>query len=212
MLAGRLTRIKSGEMTMRINRIALAMTLCAAAFLAGRAHAGGVVSDLLEGDFEIDGSDDDDPGNNLCEVFAIGNEFETSGTISGSGTAGQAVSVDYITPTPTSASRSPNKVSVKQATFSRLTFHFGLATVGPTLVEKCSVSGAVSTKTDPTPDQGSVSVSCSGTDVFALLSADQAASLLTAFQDSKTIKVTINGSSNKGSLKVKCKGDAVEDL
>lgn len=191
---------------MRVFRFAMmiSMSLGIALFASG-VQAGdiGDPSTLADGFYIIDSGD----ANNECEVGSDGTEFEAFGTVSGTGTAGQAVSVDYETPQPTNVSRNDDKISVKQNKFSRLTAHFGVVTVGPLIVEKCSVSGSV----DVSKLTGKVTAKCKTDTLFANLSANQVASLQTAFDGNKNVKVEVNSDATKGSISITCKGDASLD-
>ena len=191
---------------MRVNRFTLAITVCAGlALLAGRAHAG-FSTPFVDTTFFI-ANDANDPNANFCEVGANGPNFGVNGTVAGTAQA-VAVSVDYFTFQPTSASRSSNKVSVKQGTFSALTFHFD-ATAVTTSIEKCSISGSVNRKKSPA--QGSASVNCKGDNVFGVLTSNQVAQLQAAFDGNKNVKVKVNTNKGHASITIKCKGEAVDE-
>ena len=191
---------------MSVFKSALMMSLSLGlALFASQARAGSIgdTSTLADGFYNINSGDT----NNDCEVGSDGTDFEAFGTVSGTGTAGQAVSVDYDTPQPTNVSRNDNKISVTQNKFSRLTAHFGGATVGPLLVEKCSVGGSV----DVSKLSGKVTAKCKTDTLFANLTANQVASLKTAFDGNKNVKVNTNSDDSKGSISITCKGDASLD-
>jgi hypothetical protein len=163
-------------------------------------------STLSDGFFFIESTND--PNNNNCEVGANGGEFEAFGDIRGVGTADQPVRIHYDAPQPTSASRSDKKISVKQNKFSTLDIFFDgtSATGGPVSVEKCSVDGSANTAMLT----GLVSVNCKADALFALLTANQIASMQTAFSGNPKVKISINKKS-KGSLSIRCGGDASID-
>ncbi len=189
---------------MRVNRFALAISLCAGlAMFGGRAHAGigGATSDLIDGDFSIISSQEPNTQTE-CLVGAEGSDFFVEGSATGMDGA-VVVVVSYFTPQPTSVTRKTQSLKVKQGTFSELEISFDGGGVGPGLVEKCSVSGSVNTK----KATGSITVDCKSDDIFGVLSAAQATSLQAAFASSKTVKVKLNSSKGKGSISIKCKGD-----
>src|SRR5258705_12166062 len=100
---------KSGEMGMRVNRFALAISLCAGlAMFAGLAHAG-TPSDLLQGSFSIVSSQE--PNVDTCTVSAINGTFSVTGDSVGND-GGTAVSVHYNTIQPTSVSRKTTTASI----------------------------------------------------------------------------------------------------
>jgi len=150
-----------------------------------------------------------EPVNNTCEVGANGGKFEAAGDVRGVCTAGQAVRISYDTPQPTSASRSDKKVSVKQSKFSTLDVLFDgtSATGGPVIVEKCSVKGSA----NAVKLTGSVSVKCKTDSLFALLTANQIASIQTAFNGNKKVKFKVTGNASKASLSISCSGNASID-
>jgi hypothetical protein len=162
------------------------------------------VSALINNFYSIESKND--PINNTCEVGVNGGEFEAFGDVKGDGTAGQAVRIHYNAPNPTSTSRSESKVSVKQSKFSTLEFFFDgeSATGGPVVVEQCSINGSA----DGAKLSGSVSANCKTDNVFALLTANQVASIRTAFNGNKDVKVNVNTNTLKGSLQIRCSGDA----
>jgi len=194
---------------MRVNRIALAIAMCAGvALFAARAQAG-TTSDLAEGFYDIA----DDPNNaalNNCFVGSDFGFFETGGTVTGAGTGGQAISIDYDTPQPTNVSHSSKKIAVKQSTFSTIRIIGGAGGAGTfntgfIPVTKCSVNGSVNVS----KLTGSVGTDCNGSDLFSVLTADQAASVQTAFANNKRVKFKYNANNGKASLTIHCKGDAV---
>jgi len=147
-----------------------------------------------------------DPNDNTCEVGVNGAEFRASGGVSGVGTDGQLVRVVYDTPQPTHASRSNTKVSVKQSKYSTLNILFdGVSTTGgPVVVEKCSVRGSANT----TRLTGSVSTKCKTDSLFSLLDPAEVASIQAAFDDNRQVKVKVNSDASKGSISIRCKGEA----
>lgn len=188
---------------MGAKKVVLAIAVCAGlALVGGRVEAGS--SPLLDGFFswEADGNDPD----NRCFLNLDGTNFQNGGIVEGSGTGGEEVSIAYDGTQPTSTSRSETKGKIKQSSWSRLTFNFDDVTVGPVQIEKCSVSYSVNTNSG----KGSASADCKGDDIFALLSADQLASLQTAFQGDKNVKVKVNTNANKASIKIRCKGDVLQ--
>ena len=196
---------------MRVNRFALAVTVCAGlALLAGRVQAGGgFTSDLIEGTWFIN-NDPNDPNANNCFVSLgafEGTTFETGGIVQGLGTGSEVVTVRYDALQPTSASRNTKSGKVSEGTFSSLRLTFGATVVGPVQVDKCSVSGSV----NDSKSTGSVSADCKGTDVFSALTANQLASLQAAFNGNKDVKVKVNSDAQKASINIKCKGDASLD-
>jgi hypothetical protein len=183
---------------MHVHRFAIAIGLCAGiAVLAGRAQ--GATTDLIDGSFNIVSSQEPNT-QTLCVVSAEGDTFEVSGTAAGNDGM-QAVVVSYDTPQPTSVSRKNQTASIKQSSFSFLSFKFGAAAAITGIAQKCSVTGSVNTK----KANGSITVSCKTDNLFGLLTANEATSLQTAFANSTTVKVKLN-SKGAGSLTIKCKG------
>ena len=195
---------------MRVNRIALVIAMCGGlALFAGRAHAG-FSTPLADGFWDVN-DDANEPNNpNSCFVGTDGffTLFEAGGEVEGPGT-GQQIIIDYDTSQPTNVSRNTKTITVKQNQFSliRVRGIGGAAFDVTNVVEKCKVSGSVNTS----KLTGSVSVSCKGSNLFGILSADQAASVQAAFQGSKRVKFKFNASTGKASLSIKCKGVAFPD-
>lgn len=187
-----------------LDGMALAQT---AVTLNGNAVNSQAISALVDDFYAIESNND--PNDNTCEVGADGNEFQAFGAVNGSGTGGEAVRITYNTPQPTSATRSETKLTVKQSSFSLvdIRLHGVSATGGPIVVEKCSIDGSVDTK----KLTGSVSANCKTDDLFTLLTANQIASILTAFNGNKDVKVKVNTDTLKGSISIKCSGDASLD-
>ena len=194
---------------MRVNRFAFAMTATLAFAWAGAASAGGVLggpSDLLEGTFFY-AADPNDTAPNFCQVDVDFDQFNVNGEVRGLNGA-QVVRVLYTTTQPTSVSRSSNKASIKQSSWSQLTFFFDAVQVGPVIIDKCKVSGSVNDKKTNQP--GSVSADCKGDDVFGVLSVGQADAVEAAFASTKFVKVNVNANKGKASITIKCKGDNLD--
>ena len=105
---------------MRFSRMASAVPVCIdAALLAARALALPPISPLIEGDFLADSSDD--VGNNFCIMGVDSANFSAYNEVHGPGTGGEDVSVAVNAAQPTSTSRGPDKLSVKQSQFAVLT-------------------------------------------------------------------------------------------
>ena len=150
-----------------------------------------------------------DPADNIGEVGVSGGEFRVFGDITGVGTALQDVRIHYDAPQPTGTSRSSKFVSVKQNAFATIDVFFDdvSATGGPLIIEKCSVNGSV----NAAQLTGSISVRCKLETLFALLTPGQIASIQTAFDGTKSVKVKVNKNATKGSLTINCSGDAAID-
>ncbi len=147
-----------------------------------------------------------DPNDNTCEVGAIGNEFVALGDARGEGTGGEEVRISYNAPQPTNTARNSNRVLVKQNKFATIDISFDgtSATGGPVSIEKCSVDGLV----DARRLRGSASLNCKTDSLFALLSPGQVASIQAAFDRNKDVKFKVNRGATKGSISIKCRGDA----
>jgi len=161
------------------------------------------VATLVDDTFAI--VDGNDPDNNVCEVGGgVGSEH-ASGTVTGVGTAGAIVTISYDTPAPTSH-HTAKKVLIKQVKSSTLDVQFDAVstTGGPLVIEKCSVIGQAS----GAKSTGLVSVNCKLDTVLTLMSANEIASAKTAFSGAPKVKFKVNSAGTKGSLTVRCKGDA----
>jgi hypothetical protein len=191
------------EMDMRIREFALAASLLAGILLvAARVEAIKIQIPILNASYLITSSND--PNSNTCFVTGIDNEFDASGFVVGTGTAGQAVRIDYNTFRPTNASRNSAKISVKQSSFSTLRVTLDAANItGDVPVDNCAISGSVNNS----KMTGSVSTSCGGGNLFGGLTDDQARSVQTAFSATKTVSFKVN-SAGKWSLKINCSGAA----
>lgn len=183
---------------------ALAQT---AVTLIGNAITGQPVATLVDGTFSIVSSND--PINNVCEVGVSGADFQASGDVTGVGTAAEVVVISYATPRPTSTTRSATKLSVKQRTLSTLNVLFDdvTGTAGPVVIEKCAISGSA----NAAKLTGSVSVNCKTDSLLALLTAAQITSVKTAFSGNSKVKFKTHSSNTKGTLTIKCSGDATTD-
>lgn len=182
----------------------------AVSLLGNTVNSGGVTqpgSALVDGFFFIGSSED--PINNTCGVGVSGRESAVYGDVTGVGTDDEEVRISYDAPQPTKSSRSDRKVSVQQKKFSTVDFLFDgvSATGGPVSVEKCSVDGSA----DAVKGTGSVSVNCKSDSLYAFLTMDQIASIQTAFDGNKQVKVKVKSDGSKGSLSIKCRGDAFVD-
>ena len=188
---------------MRVNRLALAISLCAGlAMFAGRAHAGGISSDLISGSFNIVSSQEPNT-HTVCAVTADDSTFDVFGSAAGNdGT--QAVVVSYDTPQPTSASRKTQTARIKQSTFSFLSFKFGAAAADHGDRRKVQRLRLGQHQESRTARSAS---SCKSDDVFGVLTANEASSVEAAFANSTTVKVKLNANKGKGSITIKCKGD-----
>jgi hypothetical protein len=164
-------------------------------------------SPLVDNLFFIQSSDD--PDDNVCEIGVIGGTFELFGSVDGVGTDEEDVRIAYAAPQPTKASRSEKKVDVAQSKFATLDVLFdgASATGGPVIVEKCKVKGSVKA----TKLEGKVSVSCKLDSLLPRLSEDQITSLVAAFGGGSDVKVKVNSDASKGSVAIRCKGDATID-
>jgi len=150
-----------------------------------------------------------DPINTTAKVGVAGGEFTTSGSVTGVGTAGQVVRIDFNAPQPTSASRGDNLVQVIQRRFTTIDVLFDdvSATGGPMIVEKSAVKGSVNVA----KLTGSVAEICRLDSVLPLLTPDQIASLELAFANNDDVNVKINNTATKGSLSINFSGAATLD-
>jgi len=194
---------------MRVREFVVATSLVAGFVLVGsRAQAGGIVIPILNAAYQITSSND--PNTNTCFVSGVDNSFDASGKATGTGTGTDAVQVLYDTGRPTNTSRSSAKISVKQTSFATLRVIITGSGAGNDVntvalpIDKCSVSGSV----NASKMTGSVSASCSGSNIFGTLTANQVTSIQAAFNGNKTVTFKGNGT-GKWSLKVKCSGTAV---
>ena len=194
------------------------VTLLVAGLAAPAGAAPGVVSSLIEGSWEINGQPTVQDNNAFINItpasllgfdsFLLGTAFVVHGTVRGVGTAGQVVTIDYGAAQPTTTSRDSTKATVRQSQFAVLNVSFdGVSATGKLIVQNCSVSGSVNTKTMT----GSASLGCKGTDLFAVLNADQIASLQAAFNGRRDTKIKVNRNASKWSLSIACRGAATPD-
>ena len=194
---------------MRLRKFAVIASIAAGmAFVGSRAEAGSITIPILNLPYQITSSND--PNTNTCFVDGVDREFDSGGSVTGTGTATDTVRVDYDTGRPTNTSRSSAKTNVKQSSFATLSVTITNSTsgnnvaTGPIPIDKCSVSGSV----NASKMTGSVSASCSGSNIFGTLTANQVTSIQAAFNGNKTVTFKGNGT-GKWSLKVKCSGTAV---
>jgi len=187
---------------MRVKKLALAMSLIGGlALLATRAEAG-FPAQFLEGTFNI-ANDPNDPNANNCFIESDFGFFEAGGTVQGTGTGGEIVSIQYFNLEPTSVSHNETKIGVNQTQWSVLNIRFnGVSATGSLQVEKCSVDGSYNSNNG----KGSVSADCKGDDVFSALTANQLTSIQAAFNGNKSVKVKVNSDAQKASISIRCKG------
>jgi tRNA threonylcarbamoyladenosine modification (KEOPS) complex Pcc1 subunit len=140
-----------------------------------------------------------------------GTEFFVEGEAGGTGTDGDFVEIRYFTGRPTNVNADDQQGRVRQSEFSTLEFAIDSEVPERDLdlsivPEKCSVDGKIN---DPKA-KGSVTVSCSGDDIFAEISASQLASLQAAFSSTRNVKIKVKSDGSKGSLRITLKGSAGE--
>ena len=173
---------------MRLVGVLIAALVCLG--LGSRAFAG-PVSPLLEGDFLFESEID----HNECEVRVLGGRFEVSGAVTG----GAGDFVTYDTVQPTSVSRSAKQVSIKQNQFVSVNFDIG-GTPHTFPIEKCSASGSFTHATG----RGTVSLSCKGDDLSAMLNSDEITAVKTAMTGRDHVKFKVDSQGRKWSLSVVC--------
>ena len=193
---------------MRFGKFAVSASLVAGIVaIGGRAQAADPPAPILNNVYDVLSSSE--PNTNICQIGSGGTNFLVGGSVRGAGTAGDSVMVAYHGPLPTNASRNRVKINVKQASFASLDVFISGSTsgnngdTGSIVIEHCSVSGSVNGSTM----SGSVLASCSGSNLFGGLTANQAASVHAAFNASKTVSFKVT-SSGKWTLKIKCSGTA----
>jgi hypothetical protein len=184
-----------------------ALQLALAAFLLAASTAG---AQRLDGTFAI--VDDSEPSEDFAYVVLVGTDFYVDGLVQGVGTDGDAVEIGYITETPTRVDVDDAQGRVRQHRFSTLAIEIESEVLERNVdlsisPEKCSIDGKVNVP----KAKGSVTVSCSGDDIFAELSANQLASIQAAFANSTNVKIKVNSDGSKGSLRITLKGVADEE-
>jgi hypothetical protein len=188
------------------------LTLVYAAALFGGAILPAVDASAqrINGEWELE--DDSDPNDNFAELGIDGTEFYVVGEVAGVGTAGDIVAISYLASAPTSVNADEKQGRVRQSGFSTVTFFIDSGTPARDLnvmvtPEKCSIDG----KVQAVSERGQVTVSCSGTNIYSGISADQEASITAAFLDDDRVKFKVNNDGSKGSLSIKLKGTALQD-
>jgi len=141
---------------------------------------------------------------NTCTVIVSGDEFTVFGDVQGIGTAGQAVTIHYEAPQPTSAFRGDKNVNVTQREFSTIEISFDGSSVtgAPVIIEKCSVRGSANLA----KLTGTSTVICRLDSLLALMSPAQLASLEAAFTGNSDVKISVNNGASHGSLTINCNG------
>jgi hypothetical protein len=192
---------------MRVLRPSISLSV---GFIVSAANAWAQGNDRIDITWFI--NDSEDPNDNNCGVEAEGTDFSAFGDAVGTGTDGDFVLITYFTPLPSAGKANSNTASAKQDKFSELCFLIESDVVGRNLdvcqnPEKCSVSGSVNAN----KAKGDVNTHCKGDDIYSIATADQIASIQTAFNDNKRVKIKVKSDQLKGSIDIKCKGDASED-
>jgi hypothetical protein len=190
---------------MRLPKSVLAAALCGGLFLA----ASDASAQRLDGVFVVLG--DNEPQEDVAFVSLLGTEFVVDGRLEGVGTDGDDVEIDYFTDTPTRIDVDDEQGRVQQNRFSTLQILIDSDVPERNLnllirPEKCSIDAKVNVP----KAKGSVTVSCSGDDIFAGVSASQLASIQAAFANAKNVKIKVNSDGSKGSLVIKLKGPISE--
>ena len=194
---------------MRVMRVAFAISL-SVGFVVSAANAWAQGNDRIDTTFGI--NDSEDPNNNFCEVQASDQTFWTFGEVNGIGTDGDLVTIQYFTDLPSSAKANDKSASSSQSKFSELTFTIVSDVIGRNLdttqnPEKCKVNGSV----NASKLTGEAHAHCSGNDIYSFATADQIASIQTAFNGNKRVKIKVKSDQLKGSIDIKCKGDAFDE-
>jgi hypothetical protein len=191
---------------MRVMNFVLAAALCSGVAL----FAGSASASRIDTTYGI--NDSDDPNNNFCQVQASGTSFQTFGDVTGIGTGGDAVEIEYSTNEPTSASANDNTAKVKQNNDSSICFFIDSTDVTRDLAvcsnpSKCDVAGSVNAK----KLNGEANAHCGGDNIYAVMTPAQVASIQTAFNGNKRVKIKVNSDNLKGSIDIKCKGTAFDE-
>jgi hypothetical protein len=191
---------------MRVLNFALAAALCGGVFL----FAGNASAQRLDSTWFLE--DDSDPNDNFAEIVIDGTTFFVEGQVDGVGTAGDIVQISYFTDEPTNVNADDKQGRVRQSKFSEL--NFVILSDEPTrdldLIvspEKCAVDG----KVQAVKEKGQVTVSCSASNIYSELTADQEASITAAFLENNRVKFKVNNDGSKGSLSIKLKGAAIDE-
>jgi len=171
--------------------------------------AGSAWAQRIDGDFAlIDDVAGPNPDGNQATVEIDGREFGVAGEVSGVGTSGDQCRILYNTDEPTNASANDKNGKVSQGKFTTLTFVVvpgagsattafpdGALNVAP---EKCKANASVNAALG----KGKVNVNCTGENIYSGFSADQLNSYIAAFQDRKDVKINVNQTGSKGTLKI----------
>jgi len=203
------------EREMRLIRVAmaasLAMTLWA---FAGTALAGGD-NPRLDGVFSVD-DPHDMIDHNTAFIEISGSDIFARGEVeshTGTPTEGvpDTVFIEWRTDEPNNTRVGARSAHVRQHEYAQLRIVINSNTparnldTGPIYPKSCAVSANMDLKNP----ESNVHSSCTLTDVFAELTADQISSIVTAFDGSKHVRIKVK-QNGKASLKIKTFGPASE--
>jgi hypothetical protein len=183
-----------------------AISLALPLFLLAAGTAG---AQRLDGTFFIIG--DDETTEFGASLVLLGTTASVEGEVVGTGTDGDFVEIGVFTDLPTSMNADDKQARVRQSRFSTISIFIDSddptrdleLTLNP---DKCSIDG----KVNAPKAKGSVTVSCSGEDIYSDISATQEASIQAAFANTKVVKIKINSDGSKGSIQIKLTGPAGE--
>lgn len=217
---------------MRIVRFVAAVSMSAGlALSAGSAFAGGENDDRIDSEYFMSDEKCDDanpatPTANYVENLDLdGDSFDVSGYVEGIGSPpGDFIQISYFSDLLNKVSVSNKNGSVSQKEWSELCIFIDTPGIagGNDLntclnVEKCSVKSSVS---DTTNNQevrtikGKASASCSGTNLFGVLTGPQVTSLETAFPPKNKCGVNLNigDPGKKSTLKINLNDPNASDV
>lgn len=199
---------------MRLIRFAVAASLSlGSSGYAGTALAGSS-NPRLDGEFSVEDPHDPIDHNNAFIEIAGSNVFARGEVESHNGTMTNGVPdtvfIEWQTDKPNHIKVGEFSAHIHQHNFSQLRVVINSDTparnldTGPVNPEKCEIDANIDVK----DSQGNIHSTCTVTDVFSGLTADQVASILAAFDGNKHVVVKVNGK-GKATLKIKTFGPVV---
>lgn len=196
---------------MKLIRFAMAASLSLALSGYTRSALAQATNPRLEGEYSVEDPHDPIDHNNAfidiagSNIMARGEVESHNGTLTGD--VPDTVFIEWQTDKPNHIKVGNFSAHVHQHKFSQLRFVINSNTparnldTGPVNPEKCEIDANIDVK----DSQGNIHSACTVTDVFSALTADQLASLMAAFNNSKHIIIKVN-SKGKATLKIKTFG------
>ena len=197
---------------MRVVRVGMVASLSVAMCgYVGSALAGGG-NPRLDGEFSVQDPHDAEIDHNNAFLDIGGSDVFARGEVEshqGTQTDGvpDTVFIEWLTDKPNHVKVGDFSAHVHQHEFSQLRVVINSNTparnldTGPVNPAKCEIDANINVKSS----KGDIHSNCTVSDIFAGLTADQVASIQTAFRSSKHIKIKVN-SKGKATLKIKTFG------